>query len=107
VIDDKGTRNVVWYRPDGQEMDAAAWSDPVAKVVGLLLCDSETRLLLLTNAYHEAIGFMLPPPEVAGEWQLRVDTASGQIDPENWRIGPAQPVNLEGRSLMLFSARPA
>ena len=65
AIDDKGTRNVVWYRPDGQEMDDAAWTDPQAKVVGVLLCDATTRLMILVNPYHEPIDFKLPGANLA------------------------------------------
>ncbi len=42
-IDEKGTRSVVWFRPDGREMDAPSWGDPNAKVVGLLLSDRRRR----------------------------------------------------------------
>jgi glycogen operon protein len=107
VIEETGKRDVVWYRPDGHEMDAAAWSDPLAKVVGLLLCDKEDCVLMLTNAYHEPIAFKLPPDGIAGQWQLRVDTATGRIDPPDWRIDAGQTVDLEGRSLMLLSGKPA
>ena len=97
AIDEKGTRDVVWFRPDGSEMDDAAWSDPNAKVVGLKLCDSATCLLILVNAYHEPIDFKLPA--VAREWRVRIDTATGQIDPADRSIGAEQPSSWKaGRS---------
>jgi len=105
AIDDGGTRDVVWYRPDGNEMDSASWSDPVAKVVGLRLCDANSCLLILVNSYHEAIQFKLPAG--VGRWQVRVDTASGQIDPPDRSFGPDQPVNLEGRALLLLAGAAA
>jgi len=107
AVDDRGTRNVVWYRPDGAEMDGAAWSDPVAKVVGLLLCDTSTRLFMMTNSYHEPIRFKLPDGLTAGDWHVLIDTASGEVDPEGWRFGAGQFINLEGRSLLLLSGDPA
>ncbi len=103
AIDDKGTRNVVWYRPDGQEMDAAAWADPQAKVVGVLLCDATTRLMILVNPYHEPIDFKLPGANLAAAWQLRIDAGGGTIDPPDRRFTAEQSIRLEGRSLLLLA----
>jgi glycogen operon protein len=102
-VGNTGLRNVVWYRPDGQEMDAAAWSDPNAKVIGLLLADLSTRLLILANAYHEAISFKLPGGGFINSWTLRIDTARGVIDPPNESYPPEHALNLEGRSLFLLA----
>jgi glycogen operon protein len=107
VIDGNGTRNVVWYKPDGGEMNPPAWTDPLAKVVGLLLCDEEERFLLLTNSYHQAIPFKLPALALAGHWQVRVDTVTGEIDPAHRRVGLDQTYSLEGRSLVLLSGASA
>ena len=75
AIDDKGTRNVVWYRPDGVEMDAGSWSDPNAKVVGLLLCDREDAAAAAhSTPITSRSPSSFPAPDVASAWQLRVDT---------------------------------
>ena len=49
-IDGNGTRDVVWFKPDGKEMDGGAWGDGNAKVVGLLLRSASERLLMLVSA---------------------------------------------------------
>src|SRR4029079_11033055 len=49
-VDEKGTRSVVWFRPDGKEMDAASWGDGNARVIGMLLSDNSTRLLVLVSS---------------------------------------------------------
>ena len=36
-VDEKGTRSVVWFRPDGREMDRAVLGRPNARVIGMLL----------------------------------------------------------------------
>src|SRR4029079_13541855 len=71
-IDENGTRNVVWYRPDGLEMDAPSWNDPNAKAVGLLLRDPKTQLLILVSAFHEKLAFKLPGADAAAAWSLRI-----------------------------------
>jgi glycogen operon protein len=107
IIEGHGKRDVVWYGPNGREMDAGAWSDPLAKVVGLLLCGLEDCALMLINAYHEPIQFKLPPGGISGQWQLRVDTATGRMNPPDWLIDAGQMIGLEERSLMLLSGKPA
>ena len=107
VIDDDGGREVVWYKPDSEEMTPDAWTDPVAKVVGLLLCDETHRFLLLTNSYHETIPFTLPDAGLAGPWQVRVCTVMGEIDPPHRQVATDQVYGLEGRSLVLLSGTPA
>ncbi|HET7714793.1 MAG TPA: glycogen debranching protein GlgX [Bauldia sp.] len=101
-IDGNGTRDVVWLRSDGYEMDAAVWGDGNAKVVGLLLRDPDDRLLILVNAYHDTISFTLPIDE-ARRWRLRVDSGEGAIDPPGRTYAGGDAVDLEGRALLLFS----
>jgi glycogen operon protein len=100
-IDDNGTRNVVWFRPDGREMDPPSWSDPNAKVVGLLLSDRTTQLLIVVNSYHQPINFKLPAAEVAA-WTVRIDAGSGEIDPPDRRFAPGDSFELKGRTLVLL-----
>jgi glycogen operon protein len=87
-------------------MDPGSWTDPNAKVVGLLLSDLSTRLLILVNAYHEPIPFTLPGSETASGWQVRIDTAAGAIDPADRGFAPAGSVQLEGRSLLFLVGAP-
>jgi glycogen operon protein len=101
-IDASGTRSVVWYRPDGKEMDAASWANPVARVIGLRLTDSSARLLILVSAYHEPLSFTLPNAGVAKAWQVRIDTAAGAIDPPDRRFDAGASIELPGRSVLLL-----
>jgi glycogen operon protein len=101
-IDDNGTRSVVWLRPDGREMDRDSWSDTNAKVIGLLLSDKTTRLLILTSSYHRSIPFTLPAFDVAA-WTVRIDTDTGEIDPPNRRFATGDTIDLTGRSLLLLA----
>ena len=104
VIDGRGTRNVVWLRPDGQEMDPKAWRDPIARVLGVLLCDAPgTRLLMLANSYHGTISVKLPAASVAASWRVLADAGRGLIEPPEPRYGADGTVDLEGRSLVLLA----
>jgi glycogen operon protein len=102
AVDEKGTRSVVWFRPDGKEMDAASWGDGNARVIGMLLSDNSTRLLVLVSSYHRPIQFTLPTSDVAA-WTLRIDSGRGEIDPPDSRFAAGATINLEGRSLLLLA----
>jgi glycogen operon protein len=102
AIDGNGSRDVVWFRPDGTEMDGGAWGDGNAKVIGLLLRNAHQRLFVLANAYHDTLSFTLPTDE-ATEWRLRADSGRGLIDPAGNAIKGGAMVDLEGRSLLLYS----
>jgi isoamylase len=102
-VDDNGTRSVMWFRPDGKEMDSHSWSDGQAKVVGLLLSDRTTRLLIIASAYHEAIPFVLPNGDLASAWQVRIDAGAGLIDPPDRRYSAGETIELEGRTLLLLA----
>jgi isoamylase len=86
----KDRADVRWLRPDGIEMAEAQWSEDFARCVGMLiaggaLADTDDRgralvdddFLLLFNAHHEDVGFVLPDPG-RGNWSVKVDTAHVQ-----------------------------
>jgi glycogen operon protein len=83
-------------------MDGDAWGDGNAKVIGLLLRDATDKLLILASAWHDPLPFTLPE-EGGCRWRLRVDSARGLIDPEEEARPGGGSVELEGRTLLLFS----
>ncbi len=84
---DGGKKDVSWLRADGQEMKPADWSDPHARVLGMLVpgganaevdergrpVEGET-LLLVCNADAKPVLFRLPAPAAPGRWELVVCT---------------------------------
>ncbi len=104
-VEGHGKRDVVWYRPDGVEMDGESWSDGRAKVVGLLLRHLRERLLVIVNAYHDAMAFKLPQGEPGETWSVVVDTATGEIDPPARTSREGTSIRIDARSLLLLSGR--
>jgi glycogen operon protein len=109
---DTGIRDIVWYAPDGHEFTETHWHDPEARSLAMLLdgrarpsgirrTGGENTLLLLVNARHEPVEFVLPPPPGATQWKLLLDT-SGKA--EAYASGPMW---LPARTLLLFRARSA
>ncbi|HZF55092.1 MAG TPA: glycogen debranching protein GlgX [Polyangiaceae bacterium] len=82
-----GLKDIVWFRPDGQEMSGADWNRPESHAIGMMLggdaiptLDEQGEqiigdtLLVLTNAYHEPFDFMLPAIEWGESWEVLIDT---------------------------------
>ena len=107
--EDLGYRDVTWFAASGDEMTAEQWDDPNTRSVGMLL-DGRARVssiprpgtdasvLLLFNAWHEEIGFVLPPTPHEGGWSPLFDTASDRVLVRDLEPGTEHPVT--GRSVV-------
>ncbi|MDY7229123.1 glycogen debranching protein GlgX [Hyalangium rubrum] len=115
---DSELKDLAWFRPDGKEMRKDDWEKPHVRSVGFLLggdaiatLDDEGQrivgdtLLVLMNAHHEPITFLLPAIEWGADWELVVDTAaSGESAHTHTPAGGK--VQVVGRSMVVLR-RPA
>jgi isoamylase len=80
-------KDVMWFNPGGNEMSDEDWASPFARCLGMLLSgdaddvvDSQgdpirdDTFILLINAHHEPIPFVLPGEQHL-EWELILNTA--------------------------------
>ncbi len=108
-------KDIGWFTPEGTEMSQADWDDGVAMSIGVYLNGeaigavdqrgepvTDDSFLLLLNASHEDIVFTLPPPAWADSWVVVVDTATGNVSPDDTSIKAGQAVPVPGRSLVLL-----
>ncbi len=115
---DSSTKDLAWFRPDGTEMTEADWRQPFAHSVAFLLGgdalgapDEQGRrmvgdtLLVLMNAWHEPVTYVLPEIEWGREWEILLDTA-GASDAKRDLVAARGTVSVEARSLVILS-RPA
>ena len=108
-------RDVVWFRPDGQEMSETDWENGQARSLGLRLAGDaieevdprgrrivDDTLLILLNAYHQRLPFVLPVHQRSVRWELILDTreVGGRRRYRLLRGGEAY--ELEGRSMALL-----
>jgi isoamylase len=108
-------KDVTWLTPAGDEMADANWTDGLARCLGVLLDGraqptgirrrgTDQTLLLILNAYHDAVNFKLPKVPGGRNWAALVDTNQ----PDLGRFGRPKPFPFEheylvtGRSLLLF-----
>ncbi|PPQ34049.1 glycogen debranching protein GlgX [Rhodopila globiformis] len=113
---DLDVRDVRWLSPTGQDIEGEQWEDAHARCFGMLLDGRaqatgikapalDATVLLVLNAYHDVVTFMLP--EVVGGtiWRRLLDT---NIPDDNshasFRTGDGYEVT--GRSLVLFALEP-
>jgi isoamylase len=80
-------RDLVWFRPDGREMNPADWDDGHARCIGMFMSGlgivdvgprgetlRDDDFFLLLNAHHEHIDFLLPA-DGGAPWRVELDTA--------------------------------
>ncbi|GAO05277.1 glycogen debranching protein GlgX [Anaeromyxobacter sp. PSR-1] len=115
---DSSVKDLAWFRPDGTEMTEADWAEPFARSVAFLLGGDAIAspdehgerivgdtLLVLLNAHHEPVRYVLPAVEWGRRWLVLEDTCA---EPDG-RHGPVEArgaVQVEARSLVIL-ARPA
>jgi isoamylase len=91
---------VVWLRPDGQEMADDDWSTWFARSVTVTAPAS--GLTVLINGSWEELAFRLPEPLHATPLAVLVDTS---VTDGARELSPTQEISLGGRSLMLIEPR--
>jgi isoamylase len=107
-----GVKDLTWLTPDAVEMTEAQWTDPNARCFGMLLdgraqasgikkLGNEDTLLLVFNAHHDVVKFMLPEVPNGRRWIGLIDTN----DPHRTQrlvFNFGHRYEVTGRSLLLF-----
>jgi isoamylase len=117
-IHGSAVKDLSWFRPDGKEMTEDEWSSSFTRCLGLRLAGDaieetdekgqpivDDTFLLLLNAHHEPIPFILPAHEARVRWELVLDTRDWEVGPRlpTFRAGENYP--LEARSLAVLRLR--
>jgi glycogen operon protein len=116
----KGTavKDIIWLNPDGSEMTDAQWGQDFARCLGVFFAGEgltehdergrriqDANFLLLINAHHEPIPFVLPRLDGVRNWSAVLDTSheEGMRRGADYPSGSRYP--LEGRALALLMER--
>ena len=108
-----GVSDIAWFRAEGAEMSDEDWREGFAKTLGVFLNgdaipDLDARgervtddsFLVLFNAHHEPVDFVLPAEQFGERWVKVLDTADA-FD-EGAQFKAAETLCVESRSLALF-----
>jgi glycogen operon protein len=111
-------RDLVWFRPDGQEMAEEDWQNEGARALAVRLAGdaieevdrrgnriTDDTLVILLNAHHEPLPFVLPVQRNRREtrWRLVLDTrAPNGRRKQTVEVAGGESYAMESRSLALF-----
>jgi glycogen operon protein len=111
-------KDLSWFRPDGKEMTEEEWQNSFTRCLGLRLAGDAIEelddtgapivadtFLLLLNAHHEAIDFVLPAHKARLRWELVLDTRQWEVSPRGQAFRAGDHYPLEGRSLAVLRLR--
>jgi len=105
--EETGAKDLLWLNPDGQEMTQEHWENDDARCLGMLVHgeaaiqpEPDDTFLLLLNAHHEEISFMLPFED--NRWSVELDTGhvDGRLQSTTYEARQQYP--LQGRTLALL-----
>jgi isoamylase len=112
-------KDLSWYRPDGKEMTEEEWANGGSRCLGLRLVgdaieevdDMGERItgdtfLILLNAHHEAIPFILPAHAARVRWEPVLDTRTAASAGASRVLRAGDQYDLAGRSLAVLRLRP-
>ncbi|MDI1480238.1 glycogen debranching protein GlgX [Polyangium sp. y55x31] len=112
-------KDIVWFRPDGREMTAEDWQNPHARALQMFLngdaipsTDAHGEpivgdtLLVLCNAHHEPLPFVLPAIEWGEHWEVVIDTRTAAAPEIGLPTRAGERYVLESRSMAVLRLRP-
>jgi isoamylase len=109
-----GVSDIAWFRPDGGEMSDQDWQEGFAKSFAVFLNGDALReldeegqpvrddsFLLMFNAHHEPLTFVVPPESYGRSWRVQLNT----VDPDDTRSGIdfGQPLEIAGRAMLVLA----
>jgi glycogen operon protein len=105
--------DIAWFRPDGSERTDEDWNEGYAKSIAVFLNGDaiptpdlrgerviDDSFIVLFNAHHEPLAFVLPPVEWGERWVKVLDTADSLSEGDQSKAGEELPV--EARTLVLL-----
>jgi isoamylase len=108
-------KDISWFSPNGHEMTDEEWHAESVRYLGVRLAGDAIddldelgerivgdTLLILLNAHHEAVPFVLPAHKKETRWELALDTANGKTGKGRHLARGGRAYDLRGRSLAVF-----
>lgn len=114
TMEDDNMSDILWIRPDGQEMMRGDWESTHARSLGMLLNGEEMQeydergrrikddiFLVLLNGFWEGINFKLPGVKEYTNWELVIDSNTHVIPVDETHHADTE-FTLGPRSICLF-----
>jgi glycogen operon protein len=114
-IQGSAVKDLAWFRPDGKEMTDEEWQNSLSRCLGLRLSGDAIEevddmgepivgdtFLILLNAHHEPVPFVLPAHEARARWEPVLDTRDWDGEAARPPLRTGERYMLEGRSLAVL-----
>ncbi len=84
VVDANGNKDIMWYRPDGNQMEGQDWEAGYARSMSYVINGASAKdengksdddFLVIMNAHNDSIDYKLPPAPAGGKWEFVIDTS--------------------------------
>ncbi len=111
-----GVKDVTWLHPEGGEMTEQEWLQDYARCLGMLLFGQELHefdrrgrrlrdhnYLVMLNAHHEQIPFLLPDKPVGARWQTVFDTTRSAEPVIAQELAGGEHYPLKARSMVVLA----
>ena len=95
---------VTWINPVGGAQTPEQWADEGADCIGLHLTTADgEEAILIFNSHDGPVPFVLPEREGGKPWTVTLDTGRPADDNAREAPGGAEPLEVQGRSLLLLT----
>ena len=118
AIHGRGIEDIGWFTPDGVEMAEENWGQGSSKSLAVFLNGKaipypdargekivDDSFLVLFNAHHEPIPFILPGRQWGKKWRMVLDTAENGFIEEEKEYESKEEITVQSRSLVLLIRR--
>ena len=109
------TSDIIWLTPSGEEMTQEHWHADNAKSLAVFLNGEaiseagpdggkliDAKFLLLFNAQSNPLTFTMPKANLAGNWDVVIDTALDGTKVSGTTVTPESKVEVSGRAIMVL-----
>jgi isoamylase len=114
-IQGSAVKDIAWFSPDGKEMTEEEWAKGFVRCFGMRLAGDaieetdgkghpivDDTFLVLMNAHHEPLAFVLPAHKRGVRWESMIDTVGDTAPKRGTIFKGGQPYQLEGRALAIL-----
>jgi isoamylase len=114
-VSGSGLPDVIWLRPDGEEMTEPDWAREDTHALAVFLNGEEiashdsdgnpvtgASCMVMFNAYYEPVDFTIPQ-RIGDNWRLELTTGDQAVPSD--RLTPGAAVGVESRSILVLRRR--
>ncbi len=103
VVDNKGHKDLAWYKEDGKEFGSSDWHDGNRHSISYLVKDGDGFVLAIFNANYHETQWKLPSNLARGKWRLLLDSSGRFSDTE--KLGGGKIISVPSWCVILVEIR--